>query len=109
MKVRKKPVIVEAFTFDEFVEYGLRACSPGTEEFVAQTTPANIVDGVPWAFSFRGHAVTHENDDRYIIPTMEGQEYFSRGFMLMVGVWGEIYPCREDIFKETYEPVEGEG
>ena len=92
MKFRKKPVEVEAITFDEFVEYGKKHCE-------------SLVNGMPWHFEYQGHPVTHENDDCYLVPTLEGVMRFSRGWMLITGVAGEIYPCDPDIFEKTYEPV----
>ena len=94
MKVRKKPVTVEAITFDELVEYG-------------RTHGANIINGMPWSFDYAGHPITHETDDCYLIPTPEGMMKMMRGDMLITGVKGEIYPCKPDIFAATYEPIEG--
>ena len=93
MKYRKKPVVIEAVTFDEFVEIGRKS-------------GANIVNGAPWSFEYKGHAITHETDDRYLIPTLEGIMNFNRGEMLITGVNGEIYPCKMDIFEKTYEVAE---
>ena len=92
-KYRKKPVIIEAITFQEFVQYGLQA------------EGAYIVDGEPWSFYFNGHAITQESPDRYIIPTLEGNHNFTPLDMLITGVKGEIYPCKIEIFEATYEPV----
>lgn len=94
MKFRKKPVVIEAITFYDLVAYGLTA--PG-----ASVVPP----GVPWSFSYNGHPITHENDDCYLIPTLEGTMKFNRGEMLITGVKGEIYPCKLDIFEATYEAV----
>jgi hypothetical protein len=33
---------------------------------------ANIVGGMPWSFNYNGHPVTHENNQKYLIPTLEG-------------------------------------
>lgn len=93
MRYRKKPVVIEAITFDELVEHGRR-------------TSANIVSGVPWSFTYQGQPITHETDDCYLIPTLEGVMRFERGEMLITGVKGEIYPCKADIFTATYEPVD---
>jgi hypothetical protein len=90
MKFRKKPVVIEAITFDELVAYG-------------KAHGANVVDGMPWSFNYCGHQISHENDDCYLIPTLEGTMRFWRGDMLIRGVKGEIYPCRRDIFDATYE------
>lgn len=89
-RYRKKPVVIEAITFDELVHYG-------------KTNGANIVNGMPWSFDYNGHPITHENDLCYLIPTLEGIMKFAPGDMLITGVKGEIYPCRRDIFDATYE------
>jgi hypothetical protein len=93
-KFRKKPVVIEAITFDELVEHGK-----------SQVDEAHRVNGMPWSFSYAGHPITHENDDCYIIPTLEGSMNFGRDDMLITGVKGEIYPCKADIFAATYEPA----
>jgi hypothetical protein len=92
-KFRKKPVVIEAITFQEFIEYG-------------RSNGANIVGGMPWSFNYNGHPVTHENDECYLIPTLEGTHNFTPQDMLITGVNGEIYPCKIDIFEKTYEAVE---
>ncbi len=93
MKYRKKPVVIEAITFNELVEYG-------------RNNGANIVNGMPWSFNYNGHPITHENDECYLIPTLEGTMRFAPQDMLITGVNGEIYPCKPDIFAKTYELVE---
>jgi len=90
-KYRKLPVEVEAITFEELVDYGLQNCGK------------NIVNGMPWSFDYKGHRITHENDNCYLIPTLEGTMRFDRGDFLITGVENEIYPCKPDIFKKTYE------
>lgn len=90
---RKKPVVIEAITFDELVEYG-------------KAHGANMVNGMPWSFTYQGQAITHENDNCYLIPTLEGTMRMDRGDMLITGVKGEVYPCKPDIFAATYEPAE---
>lgn len=92
MRFRKRPVVIEAITFDELVEYG-------------KTHGANIVEGMPWSFTYQGHPITHENDHCYLIPTLEGTMRMEPGDMLITGVAGEIYPCKSDIFAATYEAV----
>jgi hypothetical protein len=39
------------------------------------------------------------------IPTFEGKMRANVGDWILRGVKGEFYPCRADIFGETYEPV----
>jgi len=92
-KFRKKPVVIEAITFNELIEYGIK-------------NGANIVNGMPWSFKYNDHPVTHENDECYLIPTLEGAMRFTPSDILITGVNGEIYPCKLDIFEKTYEKVE---
>jgi hypothetical protein len=56
------------YTFDEFLAYG-------------EKSGIGIETKVPWSFEFHGHAVTHENDDCYIVPVgSEGADWrFERG------------------------------
>lgn len=89
---RKKPVVIEAITFQELVEHGLN-----------NTT--NIVNGMPWSFDYKGHPIIHENDEHYLIPTLEGTHNMTPADMLITGIYGEIYPCKIDIFNATYEPA----
>lgn len=39
------------------------------------------------------------------IETLEGRHVASPGDWIITGVKGEKYPCKPDIFEETYEPV----
>ncbi|MGC3959590.1 MAG: hypothetical protein QM813_17070 [Verrucomicrobiota bacterium] len=91
-KFTKKPVTIEAITFNELVAHGIQ-------------NGGNMVRGMPWSFEYAGHHITHENDDCYLIPTLEGTMKFNRGDMLITGVKGEIYPCKADIFEATYVPA----
>ena len=89
-KFKKKPVTVEAITFQELVDHGRRVA------------PESINGGMPWSFTYAGHHISHENDTCYLIPTLEGTMKMGRDDMLITGVKGEIYPCKRDIFEATY-------
>lgn len=41
------------------------------------------------------------------ISTLEGDLTAKEGDMVIRGVQGEFYPCKPDIFKETYERIDG--
>jgi hypothetical protein len=43
-----------------------------------------------------------------MIPTLEGEMLGSIGDYLIQGVEGEFYPCKEGIFKKTYDQEPGE-
>jgi hypothetical protein len=40
------------------------------------------------------------------IPTLEGVMRAGCGDWIIKGVQNEFYPCKDAIFRETYEPVE---
>jgi len=82
MKYRKKPVVIEAITFNDLIQHG-------------RDTGANIVNGMPRSFEYAGQHITHENDECYLIPTLEGTMKLTLGDMLITGVKGEIYPLQE--------------
>ena len=39
------------------------------------------------------------------VETLEGRMEFHAGDWLIRGIAGEVYPCRDDIFRATYEYV----
>lgn len=65
-------VQAEAATFEEMVAYGA-------------SHNANMVNGVPWSFCFRGCPVTHESNDCYLVQTRQGTVKFNRGDVLLFG------------------------
>lgn len=77
-KYRKKPVVIEA------VQY--TAHKP--EDAIA------FLGGSCWC-----------NNIGPVIPTLEGDMQVSDGDWIIKGVAGEFYPCKPDIFEQTYEPV----
>lgn len=46
--------------------------------------------------------------DMLMIPTLESAHEASKGDWIIKGIKGEFYPCKPDIFEETYERVEDE-
>ena len=92
-KFTKKPVEIEAITFDEMAQHGRDA-------------GVYMVNGMPWSFDYKGHGITRENDECYLIQTLEGTHNMTPDDMLITGVKGEIYPCKIDIFEMTYDSVE---
>lgn len=88
-KFRMKPMIVEAVTFDELIQYGL-------------TQTDNIYNGMPWSFEYMGIPITHETDDCYIIG---GSERFTRNKLLIVK-GDDISVVDADAFELISEPLE---
>ncbi len=79
MKFRKKPVVIEAVQF-------IHANFDEIEKFVGGDA------------DFR--------DGRLLVATREGPLWASPEDWVIKGIKGEFYPCKPDIFVETYEPVE---
>ena len=44
-------------------------------------------------------------NDTLTVPTLEGEHVASVGDWIIKGVAGEFYPCKPDIFAETYDAV----
>lgn len=44
--------------------------------------------------------------DHAIIQTLEGEMIANIGDYIITGIKNEIYPCKPDIFEQTYELVE---
>ena len=89
-KYTKISVTVEAYTFDEMrvVEgrYGAVTCN----------------DSGLSSFEINGRKIEQINTDIYRIQTLEGYHDMTRDDMLIMGVLGEVYPCKIDIFEMTY-------
>jgi hypothetical protein len=47
-----------------------------------------------------------QTDEKLYIQTLEGVMKANKGDYIIQGVKGEYYPCKPDVFKETYEEVQ---
>ena len=88
MKYRKKPVVIDAWLF--------------TEEKIQKGHIPGVEDRAMFSEIWLGKS---SEDGRYYIDTLEGQMTVKEGDYIIKGVQGEFYPCKPDIFKQTYEPV----
>ena len=50
----------------------------------------------------------YQTDVTFDIKTLEGIMHASVGDYIITGVNGEQYPCKQDIFKKTYEEITDE-
>ncbi len=48
----------------------------------------------------------YQTETELLIPTLEGNHIASAGDFIIRGVDGECYPCKPDIFIETYDPAD---
>ena len=77
---KKKPVIIEAVQYDGTVE-----SAKEIDEFTNHTVTMAPVSSVLY------------------IQTLEGLMEASVGDYIIKGIKGEFYPCKPDIFEQTYE------
>ena len=103
MKLRKKPVIVDAFQWyevDAFQWFEVCPYVEGEKRIVNYFRHPNIP----------GNSVCPHCDRMYhdhgFIDTLAGGHAVCPGDWIITGVLGEHYPCKPDIFQKTYEPVE---
>lgn len=47
----------------------------------------------------------YQTDTEMTVQTLEGPLHASPGDWIITGIRGEQYPCKPDVFKKTYEPV----
>lgn len=78
MKVRKKPVVVDAWRWGDYDKANL------ADEFFTKATYG------------------------WCVKTLEGPLRIRDDDYLIKGVTGEYYPCKPEIFEATYEIIEDE-
>ena len=83
-KFVKKPVVIEAIQYNgENIE--------AIKDFVGKKLSTVMSSDV---------------DVKLIIPTLEGYMKALKGDYIIKGIKGELYPCKPDVFKSTYNVVE---
>ena len=88
MRFKKKPVEVDAI------------------QFITNNEPdsKNMNELVSWVNTNGGKA-SHNNTD-VLVMTSKGELVVSVGSWIIKGVAGEFYPCKPEIFEQTYDKVE---
>lgn len=85
-KYRKKPVVIEAVIW---------------EGWKSQDDIRKFNGGQNWTMTV--HRLT--NTYSLNIPTLEGVMLANEGDYIIKGIAGEFYPCKPDIFNNSYEVV----
>ncbi len=99
MKYRKKPVVVEAFQMT-------KECRMNNIDWPMWLHMAwNIPYDEVGSLSPKDYP-NSDGTDELIIATLEGKMKVSFDDWIILGVHGEIYPCKPDIFQATYELVQ---
>lgn len=85
-KYRKKPVEIEAIQFTDETDRLIELQNFMNAELV----------------------ISYRNPDKPIlkIATLEGVMEANIGDYIIKGIQGEFYPCKPDIFKQTYDKVD---
>lgn len=94
MMVRKKPVEVEAHQWTGSNWHLM-------QEFIGESASTRVEE-----FPIEGSEEKTE-EVVLLIQTLEGEMMARPGDWIIKGIKGEFYPCKPDIFAETYEMVEG--
>ena len=91
MKFRKKPVVIDAIQWNGKNEHIIM-------DFVGKELQHGDMP------SLVEHDIDKTNAHTWIdIPTLEGTMRASLNDWIIKGVAGEFYPCKPNIFKETYD------
>ena len=83
---KKKPVVIEAAQFT----------GPSVGEEIANWCGGRLVKNMPGT---RGEEAVYE----ILISTLEGNMIASLNDWVIRGIKGEFYPCKPDIFSQTYD------
>ena len=114
-RFRKKPVEIEAMRFGPTAKEGHDVTSwMDRNGYVGLISNATKPDTLRYPDQLetdgsrpdKGWYIDPANGD-LMIRTLEGDMRASVGDWIIRGVAGEFYPCRGDIFEQTYEAVEG--
>ena len=96
MRFRKKPVVIEAFQMTEARRWDNSEwpewLNAAWQEEIGADNSVHIDKADP-------------SRKRLRITTREGNLNVNWDDWIIQGVKGELYPCKPDIFAETYEPV----
>ena len=91
-KYRKKPVIIEAVQFNGFNK---------------ENGQVDLSERPEWLISeFGKKVIFFDKRNTLTIKTLEGNMTVNIGDWIIKGVNEELYPCKPNIFEQTYELVE---
>jgi hypothetical protein len=99
MKYRKKPVVIDAVQWTE---------NNPREVFNFLTENTFDMDAMR-IFQYPFYIDDSKVEGGLVIKTLEGEHIVSIGDYIIRGIKGEYYPCKEDIFHQTYELYESIG
>lgn len=101
-KYRKKPVVIEAIQWTGENTFEVTAFIEGNAPDLKHPMAAEAWDAWCEAADRDGLRIMTLEDG----PAAQAKHYASKGDWIIRGVKGEIYPCKPDIFAQTYEQVD---
>lgn len=103
-KYRKLPVEIEAVRFLEIINGDDAVLDGPTPDWLQEAFDCEDHDA-PGAISIGTGGSISCKGPYLVIATLEGEMQANPGDWIIRGVKGELYPCKPDIFAETYAPV----
>lgn len=94
-KYRKKPIVIEAIQLQNNYN-SIKKCVEFTGQHVSESYMSKI--------KFEEYVEIVKNNGMKI-QTLEGEMTASINDYIIKGVKGEFYPCKPDIFEQTYEKI----
>lgn len=85
-KFRKKPVEIEAYQWNK-------------------DDPEEVLNWLMGRDTLEYRLVYDGQVPDLFLGTLEGEMHVSQGDYIIKGVQDEFYPCKEDIFAQTYDPA----
>lgn len=104
MKIRKRPVVVDGIRYVGIPD-DLRAWLADVGH--DPSTPLLFHDP-DVECGCRAEGSLMRGGQHAVVQTLEGDLVVPAGWWVIRGVKGELYPCRPDVFAETYELVDGD-
>ena len=95
-KYRKKPIVIEAIQLQNNYN-SIKKCV----EFMGQSVNEDLTIE---RNKFEDYCFI-VNEKGMKIPTLEGEMTASINDYIIKGIKGEFYPCKPDIFEQTYEKI----
>ena len=110
-KFRKKPVVIEAMQWtgvnlQEMLKWFAHVSSAeDPAKLASEDGAAELVVEMEVAKCKVTFDMTKKPTIKLLIQTLEGTMEAEHGDWIICGVRSELYPCKDSIFKETYEPA----
>lgn len=97
-KFRKKPIVIEAFQMTKERRWD----NSEWPSWLNEAWNMEPGEGCMWI----SDSPQNEKREDLVLGTKEGVHLITWDDWIIRGIQGELYPCKPDIFAETYEPAD---